>query len=59
MLIGALRRKPFQTNIGISFDLDAIAAFKIRAKRVNFVVSNSDCMVSDFVCRLLRLRTMI
>ena len=31
--------KTFQTNIGISFDLDSIAAFKIHAKRVNFIVT--------------------
>jgi len=43
VLVGALRRKPFQTNIGISFDLDSIAAFKIRAKRA-LALEDNDLM---------------
>lgn len=38
-----LRRKPAHTNVGISFDLDGISAFKIRAKRVsmNFLLTDT------------------
>jgi hypothetical protein len=35
VLVGPLRKKPININIGISFDLDLIAAFKIRIKRVS------------------------
>ncbi|KIM71956.1 hypothetical protein PILCRDRAFT_93651 [Piloderma croceum F 1598] len=33
VLVGALHKKPNQTNISITFDLDSILAFKIRIKR--------------------------
>jgi hypothetical protein len=34
VLVGAIRRKPMHTSVGISFDLDSIAMFKIWMKRV-------------------------
>ena len=38
ILVGALHKKPLHTNMGISFDLDLIVAFKIRMKRVTLSV---------------------
>jgi hypothetical protein len=38
VLVGALCKKPMHTNMGISFNLDLIAAFKIRMKRVTLSV---------------------
>jgi hypothetical protein len=34
VLVAALNRKPASCTVGISFDLDGIVAFRIRAKRV-------------------------
>jgi hypothetical protein len=49
VLVGALHKKPFQTNVKISFDLDSMAPFKIRMKWVSFIISNCIWITPDFV----------